>query len=63
MRMKDAVTPNFLIQEQIDQRLGAGLLTEKWQVKDSYTELPTKLGLLHPFPAGIHADLLRVSQI
>jgi galactonate dehydratase len=41
----DAVTPNFLIQEQIDQGLGAGLLTEEWQVKDGFIELPTKPGL------------------
>ncbi len=41
----DAVVPNFLIQEQIDNGLGAGLLTEEWQVKDGHIELPTKPGL------------------
>jgi galactonate dehydratase len=37
--------PNFLIQEQIDQGLGAGLLQQEWQVKDGYIELPTRPGL------------------
>lgn len=41
----DAVVPNFLIQEQIDAGLGAGLFTEDWQVKDGHIELPTKPGL------------------
>jgi len=41
----DAVVPNFLIQEQIDQGLGAGLLTEDLQVVDGHIELPTKPGL------------------
>jgi galactonate dehydratase len=41
----DAVVPNFLIQEQIDQGLGAGLLREEWQVKDGHIELPTRPGL------------------
>ena len=41
----DAVVPNFLIQEQIDDGLGAGLLTEEWQVTDGHIELPTKPGL------------------
>lgn len=41
----DAVTPNFLMQEQIDQGLGGGLLAEPWKVKDGYIELPTKPGL------------------
>ena len=41
----DAVVPNFLIQEQVDNGLGAGLLREEWQVKDSYIDLPTKPGL------------------
>jgi galactonate dehydratase len=41
----DAATPNFLIQEQIDQGLGAGLLKEEWQVKDGHIDLPTKPGL------------------
>jgi len=41
----DAVVPNFLIQEQIDQGLGSGLLTEDLQVVDGHIELPTKPGL------------------
>lgn len=41
----DAVVPNFLIQEQIDDGLGAGLFTEDWQVKAGHIELPTKPGL------------------
>ena len=41
----DAVVPNFLIQEQVDDGLGAGLLREEWQVKDGYIDLPTKPGL------------------
>lgn len=41
----DAAVPNFLVQEQIDQGLGAGLLREDWQVKDGYIDLPVKPGL------------------
>ena len=41
----DAVVPNFLIQEQIDQGLGAGLLKEDWKVEDGHIDLPTKPGL------------------
>jgi galactonate dehydratase len=41
----DAVVPNFLVQEQIDQGLGEGLLKEPWQVVDGHIELPTKPGL------------------
>ena len=41
----DAVVPNFLIQEQIDQSLGDGLLREDWQVRDGHIDLPTKPGL------------------
>ncbi len=41
----DAVVPNFLIQEQIDQGLGAGLLTEDLKVIDGHIELPTEPGL------------------
>ena len=41
----DAVTPNFLIQEQIDASLGDGLLREPWLVRDGYIELPTRPGL------------------
>lgn len=41
----DAVVPNFLVQEQIDQGLGEGLLKEPWQVVDGHIELPTRPGL------------------
>jgi galactonate dehydratase len=41
----DAVVPNFLAQEQIDQGLGAGLLVEPWQVADGHIELPDRPGL------------------
>lgn len=41
----DAVCPNFLIQEQIDQGLGGGLLKEDWQVKEGHIDLPTGPGL------------------
>ena len=41
----DAVTPNFLAQEQIDQGLGGGLLQEEWQVRDGHIDLPAGLGL------------------
>ena len=41
----DAVIPNFLVQEQIDQALGNELLEENWKVKDGYIALPTKPGL------------------
>ncbi len=41
----DAVTPNFLIQEQIDASLGYGLLKQDWLVKDGFIELPTAPGL------------------
>ncbi|MDA1191503.1 MAG: galactonate dehydratase [Candidatus Poribacteria bacterium] len=41
----DAAVPNFLVQEQIDQGLGAGLLQEDWQVVNGHIELPTKPGL------------------
>src|ERR687883_711663 len=36
----DAVVPNFLIQEQVDDGLGAGLLRQAWQVKDGHIDLP-----------------------
>ena len=41
----DAVVPNFLIQEQVDQSLGAGLLKESWKVVDGHITLPNKPGL------------------
>jgi galactonate dehydratase len=41
----DAVVPNFLIQEQVDDGLGAGLLREPWQVKEGHIELPVQPGL------------------
>ena len=41
----DAVMPNFLIQEQIDQSLGGGLLAADWPVRDGHIELPVAPGL------------------
>ena len=41
----DAVVPNFLIQEQVDNGLGAGLLRQPWQVRDGHIDLPTGPGL------------------
>src|SRR5690606_32110003 len=41
----DAVVPNFLAQEQIDQGLGGGLFMEEWPVRDGYIDLPTRPGL------------------
>lgn len=41
----DAVVPNFLMQEQVDVCLGAGLFKEDWVVKDGHIDLPTKPGL------------------
>jgi galactonate dehydratase len=41
----DAVIPNFLAQEQIDQGLGEGMFKDPWQVVDGHIELPTKPGL------------------
>ena len=41
----DAVVPNFLAQEQIDQGLGGGLFKENWVVRDGHIELPDKPGL------------------
>jgi galactonate dehydratase len=41
----DAVVPNFLAQEQIDQGLGEGLLTEPWKVEDGHISLPRAPGL------------------
>ena len=52
----DAVIPNFLAQEQVDQALGAGILTESWQVVDGHIELPDRPGL------GIEIDEAEVSR-
>ena len=41
----DAVIPNFLAQEQVDQGLGAGLLEIDLQVVNGHIELPTAPGL------------------
>ena len=41
----DAVVPNFLVQEQVDQSLGAGLLKQDWEVRDGHIELPQGPGL------------------
>jgi galactonate dehydratase len=41
----DAAVPNFLIQEQVDSGLGAGLFKGNWRVTDGHIDLPTKPGL------------------
>lgn len=41
----DAVTPNFLIQEQVDRCLGEGLLQNPWRVKNGHVPLPSEPGL------------------
>jgi len=41
----DAVVPNFLAQEQIDQGLGGGLFVDDWVVEDGHIDLPTRPGL------------------
>ena len=41
----DAVVPNFLVQEQVDSSLGAGLLKRPWQVVDGHIELWDEPGL------------------
>lgn len=41
----DAVVPNFLAQEQIDQGLGGGLFVDDWVVTDGHIDLPSKPGL------------------
>jgi galactonate dehydratase len=41
----DAVVPNFLAQEQIDQGLGGGLFVDEWPVRNGYIDLPTRPGL------------------
>ncbi len=41
----DACIPNFLIQEQIDQSLGEGILQRPWEVEDGYIALPAAPGL------------------
>lgn len=41
----DAVVPNFLAQEQIDQGLGGGLFVDDWTVTDGHIDLPDKPGL------------------
>ena len=41
----DAVVPNFLVQEQVDQALGDGSIKNDWQVKDGHIELWDSPGL------------------
>ena len=55
----DAAVPNFLVQEQVDACLGAGLLQEDWVVKDGYIELPQRPGLgfeVNPETAEVNLD-------
>lgn len=41
----DAVVPNFLVQEQVDGALGAGVVKRPWEVKDGHIELWDTPGL------------------
>ena len=41
----DAVVPNFLVQEQVDQALGDGIIRNSWQVNDGHIELWDTPGL------------------
>ncbi len=41
----DAVVPNFLVQEQVDQALGDGIIRNSWQVNDGHIELWNSPGL------------------
>ncbi len=41
----DAVVPNFLVQEQVDQALGDGIIKSDWEVKDGHIELWDTPGL------------------
>ena len=41
----DAVVPNFLVQEQVDQALGDGIIESDWEVKDGYIKLWNAPGL------------------
>ncbi len=55
----DASVPNFLIQEQVDACLGAGLLKEDWVVEDGHIALPQKPGLgfeVNPETAEVTLD-------
>jgi galactonate dehydratase len=52
----DAAVPNFLIQEQIDQGLGEGILYTPWCVEDGHIPLPSAPGL------GIDVDEDAVRQ-
>ncbi|MED5415294.1 MAG: galactonate dehydratase [Candidatus Latescibacterota bacterium] len=52
----DAVVPNFLAQEQIDQGLGGGLFQQDWEVVDGHIDLPSKPGL------GFEIDESAVTQ-
>jgi galactonate dehydratase len=55
----DAAVPNFLVQEQVDACLGAGLLKDDWVVEDGYIELPQGPGLgfeVNPETAEVTLD-------
>ena len=41
----DAVVPNFLVQEQVDQALGNGIIKNDWVVNDGHIELWDSPGL------------------
>ena len=53
----DAVVPNFLVQEQVDQALGDGIIKNDWQVKDGHIELWDSPGL------GVEVDEAEAMKI
>ena len=53
----DAVVPNFLVQEQVDQALGDGIIKKDWQVKDGHIELWDEPGL------GVEVDETEATKV
>ena len=53
----DAVVPNFLVQEQVDQALGNGIIKKDWQVKDGHIELWDEPGL------GVEIDETEATKV
>lgn len=52
----DAVVPNFLVQEQVDGALGAGIVKQPWQVVDGHIALWDSPGL------GVEVDEAAATQ-
>ena len=53
----DAVVPNFLVQEQVDQALGNGIIKNDWQVNDGHIELWDSPGL------GVEVDETEATKV